>query len=146
MTRKAQIGSISHGTLRSEDLIISFADELRLYEPDHARVKEADAIHTLWASGWLDIYDDNSEAICELISDLEEALSCHAPAFCYFGAHPGDGSDFGFWPDMDAIDELPRVADPAEVEDHAGEECAFVNDHGNVTVYGADGAVLIDFV
>jgi hypothetical protein len=144
-THKARIGSISHGTLLASDLIISFADELRLYAPDHDRVKEADAVQTLWASGWTDIYDQ-SEQINELVNDLQDALNEYAPPYCYFGNTEGDGSDFGFWPCMEQIGELPRVSDPNEVEQHAGEDCAFVNDHGNVTVYGSDGAVLIDFV
>ena len=60
-----------------------------------------------------------------------------------FGTLEGDGSDFGFWPDMSAIDELPRISDPGEADEH--DECAFVNDHGNVSVY-CGGKLIIDFV
>lgn len=144
MTYKPSIGSISHGTLRAEDLAVSFADELRRMAPEHDRVKEADAVQTLWAAGWNDIYDD--ERVSELVNDLQDALNEYAPPFCYFGNTDGDGSDFGFWPCMEEIEELPCVADPNEVENHLGEPCRFINDHGNVTVYGADGSVLIDFV
>lgn len=144
MTYKPSLGTISHGTLQPGDLMISFADELRRINPDHELVAIADAVQACWSAGWSDIYEHENAS--ELINDLEDALNEHAPPFCYFGSLEGDGSDFGFWPSMSAIDELPRVSDPNEVEQHMGEECAFVNDHGNVTVYGADGAVLIDFV
>lgn len=139
------IGTISHGTLRTDDLMISFADELRRIAPDHDLVKEADAVQTLWAAGWLNVYE--GEEAHELVDLLQDELSANAPPYCYFGNTEGDGSDFGFWPSMEAIEELPRVADPAEVPDGGtGEDVAFVNDHGNVTVYGADGAILIELV
>lgn len=143
MTYKATIGSISHGTLRSQDLIIAFSDELRRLDPDADLIKEADATHTLWAAGWTSLYD--LEEANELVDALQDALSEHAPPYCYFGTNEGDGSDFGFWPNMDAIEELPKISDPSEVE-AMGEDCVYVNDHGNVTVYGADGSVLWDCV
>jgi hypothetical protein len=34
----------------------------------------------------------------EIIADMMDALNDLAPAGYYFGAHEGDGSDFGFWP------------------------------------------------
>ena len=139
----ASIGTISHATLQTGDLMIAFSEELNRLEPDHDLVKEAEAIQTLWAAGWNDIYDD--EKARELVDELQDALSEHAPPYCYFGTIEGDGSDFGFWPSMDAIEELPKVSDPSEVEG-LGEDCVFVNDHGNVTVYGADGSVIWDFV
>lgn len=139
----ATIGTVSHGTLRGADLMISFAEELNRLEPDHDLVKEAEAVQTLWSAGWRDIYD--REEAAELVDALQDALSAHAPPYCYFGTHEGDGSDFGFWPSLDAIEELPKVSDPAEVEG-MGEDCVFVNDHGNVTVYAADGSVIWDCV
>jgi len=133
MKRKAQIGSISHGTLRTEDLLSAFADELEWLTGPNDLSKEAQEINP------------ESEEASELVNDLIDALQELAPPYCYFGAHEGDGADFGFWFFWDAINELPRVADPADVEG-LGEDCVFVNDHGNITIYGADGAVIWDCV
>lgn len=140
---KATIGSISHGTLRAVDLLEAFADELDRLESERDDVAEARAVLTLHNAGWLFIAD-SGEAI-ELMQALQDALNEFAPPYCYFGTTEGDGSDFGFWPSMEAIDELPRVNDPADVE-AMGEDCVFVNDHGNVTVYAADGSVIWDCV
>jgi hypothetical protein len=141
---KATVGTISHGTLRAEDLVITFADELRRFVPDHDRVKEADAVQTLWARGWESIYEDEPH-IDALLSDLITALDEHAPPYCYFGTNEGDGSDFGYWPSMEQIEELPNV-DHAAIADYPNEDHKYVNDHGNVTVYGADGSVLLELV
>ena len=140
----ATIGTISRGTLRAQDLLEAFADELNRLEEDHIHVLEANAVLQLLAAGW-PIHHHMPDAMSDLVDALQDALSEHAPSYCYFGAHEGDGSDFGFWPSLDAIEDLPKVSDPAEVEG-MGEDCVFVNDHGNVTVYGADGAVIWDFV
>jgi hypothetical protein len=138
---KATLGSISHGTLRAIDLLGAFADELDRLEPDHDLTIEARAVLTLARAGWVDIVD--SEEASELVTTLSDALNEHAPAYCYFGASEGDGSDFGFWPDMLSIDELPRIQDPNEADDY--DECCFVSDHGNVSVY-VGGSIAIDFV
>lgn len=137
------VGSISSGTLRTEDLMTAFADELERIAPELSEIAEARAVATLANAGWLHVYE--SEEASDLVDALSDALSEHAPPFCYFGASDGDGADFGFWPSMESINELPCIADPSEVEGF-GEECRFVNDHGNVTVYGADGTVLLDLV
>lgn len=130
MAYETSIGSISHGTLRTEDLLETFSDELARCAPDNPLVAEAHAM--------LDQWDDNGPDSNDLVGELMEALEEYAPSYCYFGAHEGDGSDFGFWPDMDAIDELPKFNDctPDELPD---EDFIVVNDHGNVTLYGADG-------
>lgn len=142
----ATIGSISEGSLRPEDLIPTFADELRALsrdnpEPYAALIAKADA----WRDG--DATQADDDAAPDIIYSLKDALSEFSPPYCYFGSHPGGGADFGFWPDMESVDELPRVNDPSEIPDNGtGEDCVYVNDHGNVTVYGGDGKIIWDCV
>lgn len=91
---KPSIGSISHGTMRPEDLIPCFAAELE------ACVKSSGA-HTGRTNLYLEareITDFDSEEASEVLSDLFDALNEYAPEGTYFGAHEGDGSDYGFWP------------------------------------------------
>jgi hypothetical protein len=145
-THKATIGSISEGTLRTEDLVSAFSYELaRLTNgsPDAHEKAVLQSVET-WETEDAD-YREEMEG-CEIVQDLIDALNQYAPTCCYFGTNEGDGASFGFWPCMEAVDELPRVSDPADVEKHLGEECVFVNDHGNVTLYNADGSVAWDCV
>lgn len=143
MSNKASVGSISHGTLRTIDLLVAFADELEYLDANRTYAELIAEARARASSETAAESDDAGDVVAE----LTDALNEFAPPYCYFGAHPGDGSAFGFWPDMDSIEELPRVADPADVpEGGTGEECAFVNDHGNVTVYGADGRVILELV
>ena len=146
MERKVTIGEVSHGTLRSEDLVDSFAWELSHNTPD-GRTRFAKLLTECeeWENETEDT-DGHDETGSELVNALIDALNEYAPGFTYFGANEGDGSSFGFWPDIEAVSELPHVSDPSEVEDHLGGPCVFVNDHGNVTVYGANGKVLWDCV
>lgn len=88
--------SVSHGTLRSEDLLAAFAGELRRFNSDHALIAEADAVMLLDGLGYSVMAD--GEAVSELIGELQDALDAHAGDGFRFGAHEGDGSDFGFWP------------------------------------------------
>lgn len=134
------IGTISHGTLRSEDLLSAFASELRRIVGKEAAAAGAYLSALTGADDCLaEIQESDNEPagaqeiICEMIDFLSEL----APPYCYFGAHPGDGSDFGFWPDLDAIESegIPRVEDASELPDGYVGEWALVNDHGNVTLY-----------
>ncbi|WP_201243289.1 hypothetical protein [Halochromatium salexigens] len=144
------IGTISHGTLRTQDLIPTFLDAVRdlapcaaPFGPIPSYAQEDDS-----ADWW-----DSEDAGC-LLEELTDILSDHAPAFCYFGPHEGDGSDFGFWIDPDLIDEaeaedeLLRVADLDDVPEnwtgfHEGDGFSgyvlHVNDHGNATLYDGEG-------
>lgn len=149
--KTASIGSISHGTLRTEDLLESFAGELeRLVQrnadawcSDDGRKRRDKYLSLIGEAREIDPDHEDAQ---ELVNDLIDELNDFAPPYCCFGAHEGDGSDFGFWPMMDSIEELPCVSDPSEVEQHRGEDCRFVNDHGNVTVYDAEGKPVLELV
>ena len=137
-----EIGSISTGTLRPEDLLPAFARELERHAPDHAFVHEANA--TL-------VYDDGDAS--ELINEIQDELQSYCPPFVVFGAHPGDGADFGYWPDMERLQEtltdsfaggnltLPRNGEWEWTLEDDGVIVA-TNDHGNVTVMDLNRNVL----
>lgn len=84
--------SISHGTLRTEDLIESFQEFLNAMEIPYKTYGE-------WLNGDIPESEDQAEEWFNeyLNSYLFDLLNAIAPTDYYFGAHPGDGSDFGFW-------------------------------------------------
>lgn len=87
MKTKVEIlpGTIIHGTMRNEDLIPAFRRELsRIDALAEASIVPAD--------------DPDSEDGHEELIELFDVLDRYSPEGHYFGAHPGDGSDFGFWP------------------------------------------------
>lgn len=102
-----QIGTISHGTMRPQDLLGKFLFALEDYNLSAARRFNAELISfgfgysQCGACGmgnredWPEGFDDDTAS--EIISDMMDALNDVAPEGTYFGAHPGDGSDFGFW-------------------------------------------------
>jgi len=114
-----QLGSISTGTLRDEDLAPIFISHLVESGADYG-----------------DIPED--------VDGLIEALNAICPPFVYFGTLKGDGSDFGFWADWDSLEEANYNANNAQLTrgyDFEIEEEGIIvniNDHGNVTVYDMD--------
>lgn len=139
--RKVPFGSISTGTLRPQDLIPAFHGALHWLDEKGAE----GIVDGVPGEAWDD--DDHAfwtEENCSwIIDELSDALQEFAPPYSYFGAHEGDGADFGFWPSIDAMEEavrdgeLLKVNDTSEVpDDHRG-EVMLVNDHGNVTLYRA---------
>lgn len=93
-------GTLIHGTHRLQDLIPTFINALEGTNPQALErialsyglqletLRELDDDHPWWDS------EDASEMLNE---DLFNALNEVAPEGYYFGTHPGDGSDFGFW-------------------------------------------------
>lgn len=99
-------GCVSSGTLRTEDLMRNFVDEAKrvcILTPDIVREAEA------WLGGiqsWKDYHeleictDEQEEYETDgpaLVARLDSHLNSLAPDGWRFGAHPGDGADFGWW-------------------------------------------------
>ena len=96
-------GTVISGTLKNEDLIPALTAELKIRDTKHRHrefIKELDFMIGIGQS-----YFDSDSAVWDL-DQIFSALDSMSPAGCYFGAHPGDGSDFGFW-DEDIL-ELRR--------------------------------------
>ena len=108
MTNTITLGSISHGTLRHQDLIPTFISTLQKYGVDPYDELSTEAKSS---STFFDDHDYwNSEQstwdLEELITKLESLANTveNTPMCLYFGTHEGDGSDFGFWFDEEQFD------------------------------------------
>lgn len=110
-----QTGSVSHGTMRSEDLIPCFLSVLDDCKQDYAlSVRPGGELESCERIGKLDSMMGDIERRAESEDyyesedadyDLEwlfDTLGEFAPEGFYFGSHPGDGSDYGFWQSEDA--------------------------------------------
>lgn len=142
----AELGTVSHGTLRTEDLLSSFADELEYQLSRNKRKRGIDrkALRKLIREA-RKIDPESEQAYFLLNEEMFDALEQFAGPYRYFGAIEGDGADFGFWPSREAIEELPTVENGDEAK-ALGEDAKSVNDHGNVTVYGGDGSIILELV
>lgn len=105
-------GSVSHGTLRTEDLIPTFAKLVREIDPVLfveskdwcpkcliAEINGEPGSHSFGLRS-----DDDRDSVLQCLFDALEEL---APDGYYFGAHEGDGSDFGFW-ESERYNDEPR--------------------------------------
>lgn len=93
-------GTVIHGTMRTQDIIPVLLECLEEVDP------AAHAQMLMGSFGPIPAYvedegDDSdwwtSMDAQYLLEDLFLALDGAAPDGYYFGAHPGDGSDYGFW-------------------------------------------------
>ena len=96
-----QEGTVIEGTHKPEDLIPALMKVLWEVDANEARkIRERE-------SGFFQVADMfGYEAAVEMLpydagyilnEDIFQALDAAAPEGMYFGAHPGDGSDYGFW-------------------------------------------------
>ena len=93
-------GTVIHGTMRVQDLIPAFLDTLAEVWP------EAYAGYMVCPFGPVPAYVEDEGDDSEwwdgddakgLLDSLFDQLNEAAPDGYYFGSHPGDGSDYGFW-------------------------------------------------
>jgi len=136
---KVRLGTVIHGTMREEDLIPAFLEELEAIDRDRAasfwEKIPAEALEDPENDWW------GSEEAYWMLEELFEALNEYAPPYVYFGALEGDGSDYGFWIDRDAFEEALASGEILKVDElpnsapEGYEYIAVVNDHGNVTLY-----------
>lgn len=99
----AAVGSVLHGTLRTEDLLNTFAGELEALVARNAKAwrseeggKRRDKYLNLISDARY--ADPDRVTSADLVVELMDALQEFAPPGVSFSAHMGDGSDFGFWP------------------------------------------------
>jgi hypothetical protein len=143
LKNKISFGSVSHGTMRTQDLIPCFVDEILWHDPEN---EVAERIKSRYEVGMLedeedfnpDDYFESEDASYDLNEDLFNELNrlCEDIPYCYFGASEGDGSDYGFWISVDDFDfDGLKVSDLSEVSDDYNGEILEINDHGNMTLY-----------
>lgn len=144
-----EIGTVSHGTMRSEDLIPEFTYILGRENPEALDALRSDypeifaEMDAEWEEGDSEDFSD-PEMASRLVDALFDALNEIAPPFCYFGATEGDGADYGFWPSLHSLEEDARYKDGV-IKVNDGDEWPMfddsihfvmsVSDHGNVTLY-----------
>lgn len=145
-SEKINIGTVIHGTLRNEDLLPAFTQELTyLSDAQHPLIEEINNFK--WYSEYsegirLDIDDSQQEYASDWVNDLMDALNEYAPPHTYFGTIEGDGSDFGFWLDGDSFEDCDKevmetpsyLRGDTEWFDLDCNVIVQINDHGNVTV------------
>lgn len=140
------IGEISSGTLRTQDLLPPFVHALTeaIAEQKARDVFEACALivaanEAVAEYARLDrdgtapdyLFEERAQGI---LQDLQDALEEYAPAFCYVGTTDGDGACFGVWPSVESFEQACADGEAVKLEsvpDHIG----IVSDHGNLTVY-----------
>lgn len=105
-----ELGSVSSGTLKPEDLIPAFHDALKWVSPSSARecrVEYRDVFRWLNRHGDLDgAPEDVAEGAGWVVDDLTDRLGNVCPPFTHFGSHMGDGADFGVW----VVEDLEQEA------------------------------------
>lgn len=112
---EAELGSVSWGTMRSQDLVPRFMSCLEDLNADEA-MAVAKEFSECWDSEG-ELVDPDSADTGLLVEVLFEVLGEYAPQYAYFGAHEGDGADYGFWISSDAIEEAERVGELATCSD-----------------------------
>ena len=154
-TLTLELGSYSSGTMRSEDLIPVFLDALDPLQLEQADRQTIRAIQSRQRVGFLD-----DETADDDLSELFDLLNNYCPDYCYFGAHPGDGADYGVWV-VDALltdthqgsynGYVFRLPGDISPQAYTGEDgidepidahythALRVNDHGNATLYRRSG-------
>lgn len=133
---------ISSGTMKTNDLLGSFADVLEELDTEGEYDKlQAEAL----AFALLCEYEEYKEKAINVLYEVVDALNAFALPYMYFGTLENDGTCFGFFVDQMEIEDDSYTGDLLTVGDlddirigkHEG-YVLFVNDHGNMTLYDGD--------
>jgi hypothetical protein len=147
------LGSYSSGTMRPEDLIPAFlsaAEDLRLSREDRQALNEIRAAFATYSEDDPDKTSDTYDPADDLDA-LFDLLGNYTPDYTYFGAHPGDGADYGVWivdgllhgrdydGEVHKSDNLPGEDADEMRKARESSHWLHVNDHGNATLYRRAG-------
>ena len=113
-------GTVSEGTMRPQDVLPAIMGVLAEYRPsafnmiqyelafgDDTRFTQCQAsiVYSEMCRNDNHPYWD-SEDVSWIINELAwDAMNDIAPEGYYFGSHPGDGSDYGFWQCEDGMED-----------------------------------------
>jgi hypothetical protein len=145
------IGSVSSATMRQKDLIPAFVACLESQKPlrrEHRKLITEINKDIEQTDEDEDYFE--SENADYALDALFNALNEYALPYFYFGSHPGDGADYGFWLSEGWEDDFEGIIESSngflarytqnrrEIDEiprgYTG-ELAEINDHGNVTLY-----------
>lgn len=95
--------TLIHGTMRNCDLVPVFLRALRdTAEYAQIMLNNNGANWNLCVITDVSASDNDerwsSEDMTFFLEELFDMLDAYSPEGYYFGAHPGDGSDYGYWP------------------------------------------------
>lgn len=124
-----EIGVISEGTLRCEDIIDSMLSALKGLDSPEAKAVVERYEH--------DLETIHEEHLAEMRSELEDEMFEFIPPYTYFGSIDGDGACIGVWPDIDMVQQEIRegeLKDFQEADDTFVGTVANITDHGNVSL------------
>lgn len=132
------LGSCSHGTLRSQDLLPRFLDIARALQIEGLQEWETGLLENLMACS----EEDLEETRCEALEELQDRLCNAAPWGLYFGSSEWDGTDFGFWVwdyiDHDAREQVREgLLNSGETLPDGPQSLPFfqINERGNMAYY-----------
>lgn len=136
------IGTVSSGTMVDSDLIETFLWELRKSKLSRANRNKVRAIQKEYNAATLKDGLDLSDADWgDCVNELMDIMDTLAGPFMYFGAHQGDGADYGYWLQDDWQTQLTDEAglivsdlSAPQLKGHNG-YVAVISDHGNATLY-----------
>jgi len=106
--------------MRPEDLIPALLGTLYTYDPARAEAwseywQEIEVAMSMYEGGTAEVFAGlDPEQVDYALHELFDELDKISPKGCYFGAHPGDGSDYGWWPAEDYDDEEEEEIPPEE--------------------------------
>lgn len=104
-TNTLPVGSLIHGSHRIEDLLPAFLFALEGVDAASATRFCSELIELGFGYSqcgvcfgpreeWPEV---DEETLIDIQEEIADMLNDYVPAGCYFGAHEGDGSDFGVW-------------------------------------------------
>ena len=107
----AEPGTVIHGTHRPEHIIPVLMSLLFKLDKERAREiwqQEPELLEALCSeqAGIPSDYWQTDDCMFFLNEELFDIMEDYAPAGYYFGAHIGDGSDFGYWQDEDTEEDI----------------------------------------
>ena len=133
------IGSISHATMKPEDLIPVFMNELETLDKESYN-DLLSVFPELKEKHYLTLLDD--QGITDCLEELFDRLNDCCMSYFYFGSNEGDGADYGFWLDSDTLEygDLLKISDLSDIEKQSlfpvnYDGVLLTNDHGNITLY-----------